>query len=120
MHLFRLYVAILFITIVTYTVIVFANHGAAFVPEFIAGVTSMTWTGQFNVDFMMYLGISAIWIVWRHRFTPAGFILGFVALTAGALFLMPYLFVVAGRAQGDPAVLLLGKDRADARVTPSP
>ncbi len=111
MPLFRAYVAILFVTIATYTAIVMSTHGADFVPEFIAAVTAMTWTGQFNMDFMIYLGISAIWIAWRHQFTPAGLVLAFFGLVGGALFFLPYLFIVAGKANGNAALLLLGPDR---------
>lgn len=111
MPIFRAYVAILFVTIVIYTAIVMSIHGADFLPDFLAAVTAITWAGQFNMDFMIYLGISAIWIAWRHRFTPAGLALGLCGLVGGALFLLPYLFIVAGKAKGDATTLLLGPER---------
>jgi hypothetical protein len=32
----------------------------------------MSWSGQFNLDFMTFLGLSAVWVAWRHQFTRGG------------------------------------------------
>lgn len=111
MPFFLTYVALMFVTIAVYTGFVISAHGADFISGFIAAITAMTWAGQFNADFMIYLGISALWIAWRHQFTPAGLGLAFCGLVGGALFFLPYLFIVAGKANGNAAALLLGPER---------
>ena len=32
----------------------------------------MKWFGQFNLDFMGFLILSAIWVAWRNQFSAAG------------------------------------------------
>jgi hypothetical protein len=50
----------------------------------------MTWSGQFNLDFMTFLGLSGIWVAWRHQFTGGAIALGVVAFFGGMMFLAPY------------------------------
>ena len=72
----------------------------------------MTWSGQFNLDFMDFLGLSGIWVAWRHQFTSGAIALGVIALFGGMMFLAPYLLWASAQAGGDARVLLLGKARA--------
>lgn len=111
MQLFRLYLAVLFVSLFVYTGFVVANHGFAYMPVFFGDFAAMTWPGHFNADLMCMLGIGSIWTAWRHEFTPFGFLMGAGTLFGGALFLTIYLIVVAGNAKGDPARLLLGNER---------
>lgn len=95
-----------------YTVIVVINHGANLVPVYFADLASWTWTGQFVLDFTTYLLLSALWVAWRHHFTPAGIGLAVLAGVGGMLVFSIYLIVAIGSARGDMRVLLLGPARA--------
>lgn len=94
--------------LITYTVIVANRHGLDLLPIFFGDIAAFTWPGQFNLDFLFMLTLAAIWVAWRHRFSPIGFGLGFLALIGGALFMSCYLLVESYRAKGDVRALLLG------------
>lgn len=102
----------LFVILAIYTVVVIFNHGANLVPVFLADLFSGTWTGQFVADFTTYLLLSALWVAWRHHFTPAGIGLAVLAGVGGMLVFSIYLIVAIGAARGDMRVLLLGPARA--------
>lgn len=103
---------ILFVCLAIYTAIVIAGHGVNLLPDFFGDLFAMGWSGQFNLDFMFYLLLSALWIAWRHEFSPGGIALGLAASVGGMLFFAAYLFFAAGNSQGDMKVLLLGRQRA--------
>jgi hypothetical protein len=73
-------------------------------------MAKLGWPGQFNLDFMFMLMLSATWVLWRHRFSPAGFGLGLLAFLGGAAFLTVYLLVLTARG-ADPKTILLGPNR---------
>lgn len=108
---FRVFMATLFVALTIYTAITIANHGWNLVPVFFGDMKAMTWPGQFNADFFGFLLLSGLWVSWRHQFSPAGLALGIVAVFGGILFLSAYLFIAAGKAQGDVKEVLLGKER---------
>ena len=108
----RTFVAFTFIVLGGYTVIVGANHGWDLFSVFFGDMTLMGWPGQFNLDFMFMLSLSALWVSWRHQFSGVGLLLGVLAFFGGAAFLSLYLFVVAGQVNGNAKELLLGKARA--------
>ena len=112
MILFRLFLAACLLTIVSYTGIVIADHGWNLFPLFFGDIAGMTWRGQFNLDFTGFLALSAIWVSWRHQFSPAGLVLGLVALFGGMLLLSVYLLIHTGRSRGDIKAVLLGEARA--------
>lgn len=112
MNAFRALLAVIFITIVGYTVIVMNNHGADLISVFFGDMLAMTWPGQFNTDFMGFLILSAVWLSWRHHFTPAGLMLGLFGLFGGIMFLAPYLIYTSYKVNGDIKELMLGKERA--------
>jgi hypothetical protein len=109
---FRALLTVLLAIIIGYTAIVVANHGMGLLNVFFGDMASMGWPGQFNLDFMFLLMLSALWVTWRHQFTSVGLALGVVALFGGSLFLSAYLLVVTGQAKGDMKQVLLGKARA--------
>lgn len=115
MTLFRLFLLACLITILGYTSVTIANHGWNLLPVFFGDMAEMAWPGQFNLDFMCFLALSAIWVSWRHRFSAGGLALGLVAFFGGMLFLSIYLLVQTGRTKGDMAALLLGEARASTR-----
>ena len=108
MTLFRLFLAIAWGVLAAYTAIVISREGMDLLPVFFGDIAALTWSGQFNLDFLLMLTLSALWVAWRHRFSPAGLALGAIALVGGLLFLLPYLFVLSLRAGSDARSLLLG------------
>ena len=114
MTAFRALLIALWATIVGYTAIVMANHGMGLLNVFFGDMAAMAWPGQFNLDFMSMLTLSALWVAWRHQFSSAGLVLAGLAFFGGGLFLTTYLFIVSGQAKGDMKQVLLGKARATA------
>lgn len=111
MGAFRKLLMAIFVVIAGYTGVVIANHGMGLLPIFFGDMATMTWPGQFNLDFMCMLTLSGLWVAWRNEFSPAGIALGLLALFGGAFFLSAYLLVVTARTS-DVRVLLLGAGRA--------
>lgn len=112
MTLFRLFLATCLVAIVAYTSVTIANHGWNLLPVFFADIAEMGWPGQFNLDFMTFLALSAIWVAWRHQFNGAGLGLAVLAFFGGMLFLSVYLLIQLQRTGGDIKVVLLGEGRA--------
>ncbi len=83
---------------------------------FFGDIGRMEWPGQFNLDFLFMLTLSATWVAWRHEFSPGGLILAALALFGGAMFLAIYLLVVSWQSGGDVRRLLLGNSRAGASI----
>ena len=109
---FRTLLIALWVILAGYTATVVANHGAGLLKVFFGDMAALGWPGQFNLDFMFLLLLSALWVAWRHRFSSAGLLLGVLAIFGGSLFLAAYLLVVTGQARGDMKEVLLGKSRA--------
>ncbi len=112
MTAFRTLLAAIFIFILTYTIVVAWNHGFGLLPIFFGDIANMTWPGQFNLDFLFFLILSALWLAWRHNFSPVGLALGLLGLLGGSLFLSAYLFIASFSANGNIKPLFLGKARA--------
>jgi hypothetical protein len=112
MILFRTLLVVIFLAIVGYTAIVVNNHGMGLLPVFFGDMAEMAWPGQFNLDFMCFLVLSAVWVSWRHEFSGVGLLLGLMAFFGGALFLSVYLFILSFMVKGNIGVLLLGPSRA--------
>jgi len=108
MTLFRVLLLLIFAAITLYTGVVVANHGLNLLEVFFGDMAALGWPGQFNLDFMCMLALSALWVGWRHRFGAAGIALGLAAFFGGAMFLSVYLLVESLRAGGDVRALLLG------------
>lgn len=114
MTLFRLFLALCLAAITAYTSVTIAHHGWNLMPVFFGDMAEMAWPGQFNLDFMCFLALSALWVSWRHQFSMGGLLLGVVAFFGGMMFLSIYLLVQTGRGGVDARVLLLGEARAGA------
>lgn len=114
MSAFRAFMAILFAVITVYTVLVMVEHGLGFLGIFFDDMAAMTWNGQFNLDFLGFLTMSAAWVAWRNGFTPPGLALAVVAFFFGVPFLTAYLLVLSFRTNGDVKRMLLGDERAAA------
>ncbi len=112
MTLFRIYLVVAFACLAVYTIVVGGNYGWELLPIFFSNIAGLTWSGQFNLDFMTFLGLSGIWIAWRHQFSTGGVALGVVAFFSGMIFLAPYLMYASVKADGDAKILLLGRERS--------
>ncbi|MDG1825398.1 MAG: hypothetical protein P8H62_03930 [Henriciella sp.] len=112
MTLFRLFLVGFLIVLTVYTAIVGFNYGWNLVPVFFAEIAAMTWQGQFNLDFMGFLLLSAIWTAWRNAFSVSGFGLSLLAATGGMMFLTIYLLFLSFQTKGDIREIMLGSSRA--------
>jgi hypothetical protein len=109
MTAFRALLLVMLIVLTGYTAVVIASHGWNLLPVFFGDIAAVAWPGQFNLDFLFMLTLSAVWVAWRHRFSMAGLALAALALFGGALFLTIYLLVVSRQAGGDAQRILLGR-----------
>jgi hypothetical protein len=112
--LFRALLVLILVVLASYTAIVVANYGWNFFPTAFGDMFAMTWQKQFNLDFMGYLILSAVWTAWRHHFSPIGLLLGVVAFFGGMIFLTVYLLLASFQVKGDVKALMLGTKRANA------
>lgn len=112
--MFRVFLVGVLVILVSYTGLVIADHGWGLIPIFFGDMAKLAWPGQFNLDFMFMLSLSAIWVAWRHQFSGPGLGLSLLALTGGSLFLSLYLLVLTGQTRGKVREVLLGKARAAA------
>lgn len=104
----RLLLVIMFLVLAVYTGFVIAEHGLVLFPYFFGDVGRADWSGQFNLDFLMMLMLSALWVSWRHRFSGVGLALGVVAFFGGMGFLSVYLFVQSFLTKGNVVEILIG------------
>jgi hypothetical protein len=112
MNAFRVVLVVLFTGILVYTAVVMASHGPGLFTVFFGDIMVMGWPGQFNVDFLGFLTLSALWLSWRHHFSPVGIAPGVLGFFGGGLVFTAYLFLASLDARGDVKTLLLGKVRA--------
>lgn len=112
MTVLRVFLIFAFLAVAIYTVKVGLGHGWDLAAVFLGDLTAVNWSGQFNLDFLTYLWLSALWIAWRHEFSPPGIALALMASVGGMLFLALYLLVISFQTNGDLKSLLLGARRA--------
>jgi len=112
MTAFRLFLGAFLVVLVVYTLAVIAEHGFILFETFFGDMMAMNWPGQFNLDFMGYLMLSAIWVLWRNQFSGASFGLAILAFFGGMSFLPVYLIYLSVKLDGDVAAMLLGEQRA--------
>jgi len=111
-----IFLVAMFATVALYTGVTIAGHGWNLLPVFFDDIGKLNWPGQFNLDFLCMLALSAFWVAWRHQFSAAGLALAAVAFFGGTPFLSAYLLVVSLQAKGEMSDILLGKARAAARA----
>lgn len=112
MLLLRVLLVIILVVLSGYTAIVISNQGWNLLAVFFGDMSEMAWPGQFNLDFMGFLALSALWTAWRHHFSPVGLALGVVAFFGGMMFLTIYLLIASYQVKGNFRALLLGSQRA--------
>lgn len=111
---FRVFLAAVFLTVAVYTSTTVSLHGLDLFAVFFGDIAKLGWPGQFNLDFLMFLLMSGLWLAWRHDFSALGLGLGLLGVFGGSPFLSAYLLAASFSARGDMRVLLLGKRRAGA------
>jgi len=108
---FRALLIALLLVLGGYTALVVARYGLDLLPIFFGDISKIGWPGQFNLDFLCFLTLSALWTAWRNAFSPFGWMLALVAFFGGAGFLLPYLLILTVRSRGDMTMVMLGKPR---------
>ncbi len=104
----RLILSLMLVAVVAYTGVVISRHGLDLFSVFFGDMVRMGWAGQFNLDFMCMLALSALWVAWRHQFSPGGLVLALMAFLLGTPFLCVYLLSESVQGRGDVRALLLG------------
>jgi hypothetical protein len=107
MLVLRIFLIVYLAVLAVYTAIVIGNHGWILLPVFFGDMAAMGWPGQFNLDFMGFLALSALWTAWRNNFSALGLLLAVVALFGGMMFLSIYLLILSLNAR-DVREILLG------------
>ena len=69
MRLFQLLLIALWLVLVVYTGVVIARYGIDLLPVFFGDMAKVAWPGQFNLDFLCFLVLSALWTAWRSGFS---------------------------------------------------
>ena len=112
MLFFRLILVAWLTVIAAYTGLVLMAEGFTLFTHFFGDIGAVGWPGQFNMDFMGFLFLSALWVAWRHQFTGRGLLLAPIAFFGGMPFLCIYLLILSHRTGGDLRRILLGDARA--------
>lgn len=107
-NLFRILLAIQTIGLLVYTYWAIQQEGSNWLRIAISNVQSFSWSGQFNLDFLCYLTLSGLWIMWRDKFSGKSILIGVVAMLLGILFFAPYLLWLLGKARGDMKYVMVG------------
>lgn len=105
---FRIVLIALWVILAGYTAVVISRYGLGLLPVFFGDIASIGWPGQFNLDFLCFLMLSAAWTAWRNAFSTIGLFLALIAFFGGAGFLLPYLFFLTLREKGDTSRVLVG------------
>jgi hypothetical protein len=93
-----------------YTITAAMNEGINLFAVFADNMTSLGWSGQFNLDFTCYLILSGLWIMWRDRFSGSSILLGVAAMILGILLFAPILIYWIMKEKGDLRAVLLGEN----------
>ena len=92
MNIFRLFLLIIALSVIGYTLPVIQSEGILILlPTFFGEMNNLNWQGQFNLDFLTFLLMSAFWTAWRNKFTLRGNLLAIGAFFLGAPYLAIYL-----------------------------
>jgi hypothetical protein len=79
MTAFRALLVILWIVLAAYTAVVVSQHGIGLLPIFFGDIAAVAWPGQFNLDFLCFLILSAVWTAWRNAFSAGALLLAVLA-----------------------------------------
>lgn len=96
------------IIVLIYTFFAFKNEGVNLFGIFMSNILSLTWNGQFNLDFSCYLTLSGLWIMWRNKFSSTSMVFGLIAMILGIIVFAPYVLYLLTNEKGDLKKLLIG------------
>jgi NADH:ubiquinone oxidoreductase subunit 2 (subunit N) len=91
---FSAVLCVLFLAALVYTLVVISREGMNFADPFISSLLSVTWSGQFNLDFLCYLMLSGLYVMWRGRFRASAVLMGALCMVLGILVFAPYLLYI--------------------------
>ncbi len=94
--------------LIAYTIIAIENDGGNFLVRAQEFVLSMKWMGQFTLDFSCYLMLSALWIMWRNKFTTKSIAFALIAMILGIIVFAPYLLYLLTQENGNLKKVLVG------------
>ncbi len=97
------------IGLLIYTGIAIKNDGGNFLAKAIEFAGSLSWMGQFALDFQCYLMLSALWLAWRDKYSSRSILLALLAMVLGIIVFAPVLLHLLYKEKGDLKRVLLGK-----------
>ncbi|MCH6199508.1 hypothetical protein MMU07_07960 [Aquiflexum sp. LQ15W] len=100
------------ILLLGYTAFAVRNEGWGFLQIAVSNIGSLTWSGQFTLDFACYLLLSGIWIMWRGGFQSKSVFIAIVAMILGIVVFAPYMVYLLVQEKGDLKKVLLGEHMA--------
>jgi hypothetical protein len=100
-NLFKTLLVFQTLGLLAYTYVAYKAEGINLFSVFIKNVTALNWSGQFNLDFLCYLFLSGLWIMWRNKFNVKSIFIGTVAMILGIVFFAPYLFWLITKENGN-------------------
>ena len=106
--LFKTLLIVQTLVLLSYTLVVFKIEGVNLFSIFIKNIQLYNWSGQFSLDLLCYLILSAFWIMWRNKFNLKSILLGIFAMLLGILFFAPYLLWLVNKENGDLKLVLFG------------
>lgn len=107
-NLFKTLLIVQTLGLLIYTIIAFNTEGADLFSIFMQNIISLNWSGQFNLDFLCYLTLSGVWIMWRNKFTGNSILVGIVAMVVGIIAFAPYLLWLTNKENGNLKRVLIG------------
>jgi hypothetical protein len=108
---FRVILGLILVILSAYTAKVLSTDGFTLFQVFFGDMAKLQWAGQFNLDFLFMLVLSAGWVAWRNRFSPKGLGLAVLAFFLGSAFLGVYLLVLSFQPGATGRSILIGTDR---------
>ena len=96
------------IGLAAYTYFTAQAQGIDLLAVFLDNLSSLTWSGQFNLDFLCYLILSGLWIMWRNAFSSQSILIGIIATLLGIVFFAPYLIWLITKEKGDLKRVFIG------------
>jgi hypothetical protein len=108
MSALKTFLVMMLVTLIAYTAMVIGAYGLNLFPYFFGDMATLNWAGQFNLDFMFMLALSALWVAWRNEFSGAGLGLAVLAFFGGALFSGFYLLYLIKHESGDAVRIVIG------------
>jgi len=97
------------IGVLTYTLIVFQHDGINFLARAYEYIVSLSWSGQFILDFNCYLLLSALWIAWRSKFSAQAVLIAIIAMILGIIVFAPYFLYLVTKENGELNKVLIGE-----------